>query len=90
MLDATINALTGRFEQLQAYVDNFDFLSDFTIIKTISKSDLGKYCLEIERKLTNNNDETWKKDVIRLQLYDKIETVLNFIETPEIYSPEHV
>ena len=34
----------------------------------ISKSDLKKYCLEIERKLTDNNDETCKKDVIGLQL----------------------
>ena len=35
VLDVTINALTGWFEQLQAYVDNFDFFSDFKIIKTI-------------------------------------------------------
>ena len=54
------------------------------------KSDLRNYCLEIKRKLTDNNDERCKKEVIGLQLYDEIEIVLNFIDTSEIYSLEHV
>ena len=42
--------------------------------------------MEIERKLTDDNNETRKKDVTGLRLYDDIEIILNFIDTSQISS----
>nr|CAH7735439.1 unnamed protein product [Callosobruchus chinensis] len=68
VLDTTIKPYQKDFSNLR-----------LTNMGTISKDGLKNFCIELESKLSDENDENCKRDVIGLDLYNEIEIILNFI-----------
>ena len=54
MVDKAISSIENRFEQFQIYEDIFDFLFNFTKLKSLDDDSLQKYCLKLESFLKHD------------------------------------
>ena len=88
VLDATINAIQDRFEQLECYVNKFHFLQSFNSACKMSKDEIIKHCKHLKNALSGPTSEGFSKDIIGIDLANELELFKTFM--PEKQTPQEI
>ncbi|CAI6358832.1 unnamed protein product [Macrosiphum euphorbiae] len=79
ILDVALNSLEERFEQLHNHCDNFKFLYDISSLKSITKNNIVKNCMDLQLLLSENENVS-NSDIDAIEMTDELVAISELLK----------
>ncbi|KAL4083964.1 hypothetical protein QTP88_029280 [Uroleucon formosanum] len=79
ILDVALNSLEERFEQLHNHCDNFKFLYDISSLKSITKDNIVKNCMDLQLLLSENENVS-NSDIDAIEMTDELVAISELLK----------
>ncbi|KAL4122325.1 hypothetical protein QTP88_014679 [Uroleucon formosanum] len=79
ILDVALNSLEERFEQLHNHCYNFKFLYDISSLKSITKDNIVKNCMDLQLLLSENENVS-NSDIDAIEMTDELVAISELLK----------
>jgi len=79
-LDVALNSLEERFEQLHNHCDNFKFSYDISSLKSITKDNIVKNCMDLQLLLSENENVS-NSDIDAIEMTDELVAISELLKS---------
>ncbi|KAF0769725.1 Uncharacterized protein FWK35_00022169 [Aphis craccivora] len=79
ILDVALNSLEERFDQLHNHCDNFKFLYDISSLKSITKDNIVKNCMDLQLLLSENENVS-NSDIDAIEMTDELVAISELLK----------